>query len=201
MMMKKIVRYLMGFTVLCCVTACSDDKDDHLERWMNANTTAFNQIKNNPEYMELRSPGNEGSIYYKVLQKGDGTDTIRYTSSLTCYYKGWLVADYPYYNIKTGRVFDQRLFDDGTPSSFTLAITYNYDSYYGYTYQTGGVINGWKTALQHMVKGDKWEVWIPYQLGYGRDGSKDSNGNLLIPGYSTLVFEIEIVSVTGVDDK
>jgi FKBP-type peptidyl-prolyl cis-trans isomerase len=46
-----------------------------------------------------------------------------------------------------------------------------------------------------MVKGDKWEIWVPYQLAYGRTGSSDSDNT--IPGYSTLVYEIEIVSVDG----
>ena len=40
-----------------------------------------------------------------------------------------------------------------------------------------------------MVEGDKYEVWIPQQLAYGANGSGS------IPGYSTLIFEIELVSV------
>ena len=190
----------MAITAFYCLTSCSDEMEEHLEQWMIDNIMAFNAIRVNPEYSELVSPGNEGSICYKVLQAGNGTDTIKYTSSVTCYYKGWLVADYPNHNIKAGDVFDQRLFDDGPPSSFSIAISYIYDESTGYSYQTGGMINGWKTALQHMVKGDKWEVWIPYQLGYGREGISNSNGRLIIPAYATLVFEIEVVNVWGIDD-
>ena len=198
--MKKKALNLMAIIAFCNVTSCNKEMDEHLNQWMSDNIIAFNAIRANPEYKELVSPGNEGSIYYKVLQAGNGTDTIKYTSSVTCYYKGWLIADYPYYNLKAGYVFDQRLFDDGAPSSFSIAITYIYDEESGYTYQTGGMINGWKIALQHMVKGDKWEIWIPYQLGYGSESTKDSNGVLIIPGYSTLVFEIEVVGVWGIDD-
>ena len=43
--------------------------------------------------------------------------------------------------------------------------------------------------LQHMVEGDKYEVWIPQQLAYGASDNGD------IPAYSTLIFEIELVSV------
>jgi len=190
--MGKIVKYLIAATVCCCITACKEDKEDHLEQWMIANVNAFNAIKNNPEYKELQSPGNEGSIYYKVLKQGDGTDTVKYTSTVTCYYKGWFIADYPFYNVKAGDVFGQKLFDDGPPESFTF--------YYPQTGQSG-FINGWKTALQHMVKGDKWEIWIPYQLGYGRDGRTDQNtGRIAIPGYSTLVFEVELISIKAIDD-
>jgi peptidylprolyl isomerase/FKBP-type peptidyl-prolyl cis-trans isomerase FklB len=179
--MKKYGLYFIMIAATTFVaTSCSSDDDNHLDEWMLANQQAFNAIKTNPEYREIKSPGNEGSIYYKVLQSGEGTDSIYYTSTVSCYYKGWFAADYPQEssNIKKGTVFDRKLFDDGAPYSFTAGT---------------GVINGWKTALYKMVKGDKWEVWIPYQLAYGRTG--DTYGT--IPGYSTLVFEIEVVSVDG----
>ena len=186
--MKKNVQHLiMAMAVFFCIISCKEEKDNHEEQWMIANIEAINNIKANPEYKEILSPGDEGSIYYKVLKAGEGTDTIRYTSSVSCYYKGWMVADYAQYNIKAGNLFDQHLFDDGPPNTF---------------YLTGinSVIGGWKAALQHMVKGDKWEIWIPYQLGYGRAGKTDSNDKIVIPGYSTLVFEIEVMNVVKIDD-
>jgi len=54
------------------------------------------------------------------------------------------------------------------------------------------VIKGWTEAMQLMAEGDKWKLHIPYQLAYGERGSPPS-----IPGYSVLVFEIEIHSVKG----
>ena len=182
--MRKNVLYLMVIiTVLGNVISCGDDKENHKEKWMITNLGALNAIKVNPEYKELRSPGNEGSIYYKVLKAGEGTDTIRYTSAVKCYYKGWFIADYLQYNIKAGDTFDKQLFDDGPPATFNI----------------NSLMSGWKTALQHMVKGDKWEIWVPYQLGYGRDDYKQT-GRKTIPGYSTLVFEFEVTAVKNIDD-
>ena len=179
--MKKNFLYLTFFaSTLFCLASCGKEEDNHLERWMAANQQALNTIATNPEYKELKSPGNEGSIYYKVLKEGDGTDSIYYTSMVTCFYKGYFIADYPEYNIKNGRIFDQKLFDDGPPFNVIAGAE--------------GLRNGWKTALYHMVEGDKWEIWIPYQLGYGREHYGD------IPGYSTLVFEIEVIGVKGIDD-
>ncbi|NLZ94643.1 MAG: FKBP-type peptidyl-prolyl cis-trans isomerase, partial [Bacteroidales bacterium] len=40
-----------------------------------------------------------------------------------------------------------------------------------------------------MKEGDKWEVWMPAELGYG--SSKQRN----IPANTTLVFEIELLKV------
>ena len=52
-----------------------------------------------------------------------------------------------------------------------------------------GVIQGWVEALQLMAAGDKWKLYIPAGLGYGpRAAGK-------IPANSTLVFEVELVSI------
>ena len=189
--MRKYGLYLMMLAAtLFCVTSCSDEEEDHLNGWMVANQNALNAIKTNPDYKEIKSPGGEGSVYYKVIEKGDGTEPILYTSSIKCYYKGSFAVDYPEYNIKKGDVFDKVLFENGTPFFISTGFTLVNSS----GQITGSVINGWKTALQHMVKGDKWEVWIPYQLGYGRGGGGS------IPGYSTLVFEMEVVDTRSIDD-
>lgn len=52
------------------------------------------------------------------------------------------------------------------------------------------VIPGWTEAMQLMGEGDKWKLYIPYNLAYGERGSPPK-----IPGYSVLVFEIEIHKV------
>lgn len=49
------------------------------------------------------------------------------------------------------------------------------------------VIAGWIEGLQLMSKGSKYKFWVPYNLGYGRQGSP------AIPGGSVLVFEIELL--------
>lgn len=51
------------------------------------------------------------------------------------------------------------------------------------------VIEGWQIALQQMHTGDRWVVYIPYSVGYGTRTSGP------IPAYSTLVFEVELLSI------
>ena len=59
------------------------------------------------------------------------------------------------------------------------------------------VIKGWTEAMQLMVEGDKWKLHIPFALAYGESGSPPK-----IPGYSTLVFDIELLKVnTGGKSK
>jgi FKBP-type peptidyl-prolyl cis-trans isomerase FklB len=52
------------------------------------------------------------------------------------------------------------------------------------------VIRGWTEAMQLMTEGDKWKLYIPYDLAYGERGSPPK-----IPPFSPLVFEIEIHKV------
>ena len=55
---------------------------------------------------------------------------------------------------------------------------------------TVSTIKGVQVALQNMAVGDKWEVVIPWQMGYKRYSFSS-----VIPAYSTLVFEIELVDI------
>ena len=51
------------------------------------------------------------------------------------------------------------------------------------------VIDGWQIALQQMHVGDKWMIYIPSEMGYGSKASGP------IPGFSTLIFEVELLGV------
>merc|ERR1711957_790126 len=54
------------------------------------------------------------------------------------------------------------------------------------------VIKGWTEAMQLMVEGDKWEMYIPSELGYG-DGGQGGK----IKGGDVLIFRMEIVKIKG----
>jgi FKBP-type peptidyl-prolyl cis-trans isomerase FklB len=57
-------------------------------------------------------------------------------------------------------------------------------------FKVNGVIRGWTEALQLMKPGSKWQLFIPANLAYGDRGAGSS-----IPPGSTLIFEVELVSV------
>jgi len=76
----------------------------------------------------------------------------------------------------TGRTINGRKFDNslgGTPPALRVRE----------------LIEGWVIALTRMHVGDKWEVYIPAEKGYGKRGVPG------IPGGSTLIFEIELIGV------
>jgi FKBP-type peptidyl-prolyl cis-trans isomerase FklB len=105
-------------------------------------------------------------MLFKVLQKGSGDKSPGPNDDCDVHYSGTL---------KDGTKFDSS-YDRGSPASF----------------KPTQVIKGWTEALQLMREGDKWEVYIPYDLAYGARGSPPK-----IPGYSPLVFEMELIKVKG----
>jgi peptidylprolyl isomerase len=59
------------------------------------------------------------------------------------------------------------------------------------TFPVAKVVPGFSEALQLMKPGDRWLVFIPSDLGYGRRGTPGGP----IPPNADLVFEIEMVAV------
>merc|ERR1712159_542923 len=60
------------------------------------------------------------------------------------------------------------------------------------TFAPNQVIKGWTEAMQLMVEGDKWEMYIPYHLAYGEHGKPPK-----IPAKATLIFIMELVKIKG----
>ena len=102
-------------------------------------------------------------IYHKVITEGnnDGKHPTP-RSVVTAHYAGWTI---------NGKKFDSSR--GGTPVAFRLS----------------DLIEGWIIAMQHMCFGDKWEIYIPSELGYGRFSQPG------IPAGSTLIFEIELFGI------
>lgn len=174
--MKKF--WYLAMIMLCALvaTSCGDDDDDEVDvEWAKLNQEAFYDISANSAYKALKSQSNAGSIYYKVLKEGDGTDRIFYNSKVKCYYTGSYVVTYESdkISVEAGDVFDS--FEPPYQNAKDLTV--------------GTLVDGFSTALQNMRVGDRWEIWMNSNMGYGSSGSNS------IPGYTTLKFEVEVVSI------
>ena len=110
----------------------------------------------------------ESGLQYKVITEGKGQVPTS-TDRVKVHYKGTLID---------GTEFDSsysRKDKDGNPQPST--------------FRANQVIKGWTEALTMMPIGSKWELYIPQELAYG---SQDTG---TIPPFSTLIFEVELLSV------
>ncbi|CAD7965072.1 unnamed protein product [Amoebophrya sp. A120] len=111
-------------------------------------------------------------LAYKVLKAGEGKEHPLVGTPCACHYAGTLI---PQNGAEKGKEFDSS-YKRGAPTTFA----------------PNQVIAGWTEAMQLMVQGDKWEMYIPPNLAYGdRAMGQD------IPAGSTLVFTMEIMEIKG----
>ena len=72
----------------------------------------------------------------------------------------------------------------------TLIDGSEFDKNDGITFPLDRVIKGLSEGIQLMSVGSKYMLYIPYTLGYGL------TGNQMIKPYSTLIFEVELISIS-----
>jgi len=102
-------------------------------------------------------------LQYKVLRTGTGKMPTA-ADEVMCHYVGTLID---------GTEFDSSI-KRGEPATFGVTQ----------------LIAGWTEALQMMHEGDKWMLYIPYDIGFGEHGSGSQ-----IPPYAALIFELELIKV------
>lgn len=105
----------------------------------------------------------QSGILYRKLKEGNGKEFATPNSIVFVHYKGKLID---------GTEFDSTE-NQPLPACFVVRQ----------------LIMGWQIALTRMRQGDCFEVFIPYEQGYGKQRLDN------IPPYSTLVFEIELVKL------
>ena len=107
----------------------------------------------------------ESGLKWKVLKEGTGRKPNT-GETVVVHYTGWLTD---------GKKFDSSV-DRDKPFMFVLG--------------QGMVIPGWDEGVSKMRVGDKFQLIIPPELGYGKRGA----GNI-IPPDSTLIFDVELLGV------
>lgn len=102
-------------------------------------------------------------VLYKVLSSGkpDGPSPNR-NSVVTVHYTGSTI---------NGKKFDSSL--GSTAPAMRLR----------------DLIQGWQIALPKMHVGDKWEIYLPAEMGYGRFAQPG------IPANSALIFTVQLLAI------
>ena len=136
-------------------------KDMTRKEYIKANH-AWLAAKAKEEGVKKLCPG----VYANVIEQGDAAGPNPTPGSV-------VTAHY------TGRTIDGKTFDTSRSEAEAVAPAF----------RVRDLIDGWQTALVNMRPGDKWEVYVAAEAGYGNYSQPG------IPGGSTLIFEIELVSV------
>lgn len=76
--------------------------------------------------------------------------------------------------LEDGTQFDSS-YDRGKPFETKIGVGY--------------VIRGWDEGIPGMKVGGKRKLTIPYHMGYGKYGTDN------IPGFVTLIFEVELLKI------
>lgn len=187
----KDIRILLSLLVLAlfAFTSC-DEKEDigEFDNWKERNEQLVDSIatvaRNSTDgsWKVFLAEGldntkewpNEYYVYCNVLSAGTGTTHPAFTDTVEINYSGRLM---PTDNYPKGYLFDSSYAGEFDPQ-FDVPVDLPLNN----------TVAGFYTALQQMVAGDTWKVYIPYELGYG------SSSNSSIPAYSTLIFDINLVS-------
>jgi len=102
-------------------------------------------------------------LQYKILTKGNGPKP-KFDDDVTFHYRA---------KTPDGKEYDSS-YKKGKPA----------------TYRANGVIPGFTEAIQMMQPGAKWELYIPPELAYGRQGPL---------AHQTVIIEVELLSIGGPD--
>jgi FKBP-type peptidyl-prolyl cis-trans isomerase FklB len=177
-MNKKICFLPALLLMLLSFASCSQTSEvTQYDNWQPRNQAVLDSLqkvvdsKSNPNLFVITPMSNQKLKIY--AEKVDGyvatgerpldTDTVQ------VYYRGKLI---------NGELFDQD-FTGTNPDP-------NFDIPYKTAVDNPAIITGWTEVLRLMKKGERWVVYIPYQLAYGTAGS----GAIL--GYSTLIFDMNL---------
>lgn len=204
--MKSSYAVLMAWGLLCLcpclLTSCSeaDDTVDEYENWQQRNDTYFTA-----RYLAAEDSVAAGKsdwklvrvfskvsadicsptdyVIVRVLEDGvrngddeeDLSETPEYTDSVQLHYRGRLMPSVSY---PEGFQFDSTWYGD-----------YDLDTMIPANMKVSGLVVGLSSAIMQMHVGDRWEICIPYRLGYNTTDMVD------IPPYSTLIFDVTLHAI------
>ena len=203
--LRRLFPSFMGWGCACAfflflLPSCSSEtaEYDPYHDWQARNAEWYRQIadsarRGGSDWLMLKtltkSPDAQSgvtadSICVHILHRGTGSVSPTYSDSVRISFRGWLMPAQQADGRTEELIFTQTYYGDYDP---VLAAP-----------QLAGVQSftpGFATALQYMVEGDDWMVYIPQQLAYG------ATVKGTIPAYSTLRFRIQLVAIYPLGTK
>ena len=173
----KISQTIVAIAMLTGISACSSQDSDSSEATEPADVVEEQAVTEESatatESFEV-APG----LSARIMQNGYGR-AAEAGDYVEVHYTGWLYDETGTDN--RGSKFDSSV-DRGEKFNFRLGA--------------GQVIKGWDQGVAGMLIGEKRELTLAPEMGYGQRGA----GNVIPPG-ATLVFEVELFGLEGPSDS
>lgn len=181
--------------VVFTMVPCSGDSSEmgELTDWQHKNETYFAQLhaatqervaKGDQNWVIIHSwslpaDGQEShadlnscTIVHVLEQSSNTSGSPLCTDSVMVNYRGRLISSIAYI---PGYLFDRSYLGVYNPQTMDPA-----------EFAVSGLVDGFTTALLHTSIGGRWEIYIPYRLGYGTERVPKSE----ISSYPVLIFDI-----------
>lgn len=198
-MSKKI--YLFSLVLLALTfTACSETETvDKYDNWRSRNEAFIDSLANvfeagtDPKLKRIKVMQGHDYIYYKektpikvnsVTTEVEG-EKPTYTANVTVFYKGTNMLGERFDGFEGADPVDG---DSNASQPDTPPVTLSLSD----------VVEGWKEAIPYMKVGERWVIYIPWKYGYGSAGNSNTT---LIPGYSALIFDIQLLDADSVQEN
>jgi FKBP-type peptidyl-prolyl cis-trans isomerase FkpA len=176
----KISQTIVAIALATSISACSNQDSDTNS---SSEATAAADVVEEQTVSEESATATESfeiapGLSAKVMKNGYGR-VAEAGDYVEVHYTGWLYDEAAADN--RGNKFDSSV-DRGEKFNFRLGA--------------GQVIKGWDQGVAGMLIGEKRELTLAPEMGYGQRGA----GNVIPPG-ATLVFEVELFGLEGPGDS
>ena len=200
--MKMYKKLIYGVLLLLTIASCSEssEQEDEYANWKERNDAFFQgiffkadsainagsnnwKIIRNWSLQEQFGVKKENNIVVHVLENSTNTSVPIYTDSVVVDIQGMLM---PTDNEERGTVFYTTFSGKDRNVSSDLRLTISAKG----TLQKQE-IDGLSTALQKMHIGERWMVYVPYNLAL----KNQSSVSPFVPAYSTMIFDITLLGI------
>lgn len=167
-MKKVLTAFLIGSVIMVSCKKNLTSSCGYNIASITAPATEIDSLKTLLQDSGIVANQNPIGFFYTIGQPGSGTSINNLCSTVSVSY--------------TGKFFTGQIFD----STATGKVA---------TYQLGQFIIGWQKALPLIKKDGDITLYIPPSLAYGPTTVYDTNGNVVIPASSYLIFQIHLADI------
>lgn len=198
-MIKKLYLLPLLLVVLSFAACNETEEPSQFDNWQARNEAFIDSLQqvvdaktdSELKYLVYARDKKYKIFYKKIAEDLTGKQPV-FTSTVSCYYRGMYINEAVFAANPTEKYYtrlyeDLTVFDSNTmkhgadPTNLDSPASFGVQAFYS---GAAGNVPAWADILQNMRVGERWEVYIPWQIAYGSAGYES------VPGYSTLMFDI-----------